>query len=207
MNIHKLPYAQIGAIGHGINERNGFWEVPNTFETAIQLIIDEVSELHDVIRAKTPPSQKLINKETADELLTYAEGLLSEDADIYVPRRDFYKKSYESTCKGRIEEEVADIVIRCYDWLWGKAIHSPDESEVCREYTPKAEVVSELLSITRVLVSGRFPRPNWMLVDDITDVIVICIGLSKRYDFDLKKHIVLKIAYNSLREYKHGKNY
>lgn len=43
--------------------------------------------------------------------------------------------------------------------------------------------------------------------DEIADVIIRCLDLAAYKGIDIENHIKAKMRYNTLREYKHGKNY
>ncbi|MDR1338533.1 MAG: hypothetical protein LBK58_00485 [Prevotellaceae bacterium] len=43
--------------------------------------------------------------------------------------------------------------------------------------------------------------------DELADVIIRTIDLCGYLGIDIEKHVELKMRYNELREYKHGKNY
>jgi NTP pyrophosphatase (non-canonical NTP hydrolase) len=43
--------------------------------------------------------------------------------------------------------------------------------------------------------------------DELTDVIIRTLDLCGYLGIDIEKHVELKMKYNELREYKHGKNY
>jgi len=43
--------------------------------------------------------------------------------------------------------------------------------------------------------------------DELADIMIRVMDLAASKSIDLEKHILLKMRYNSMREYKHGKNY
>jgi NTP pyrophosphatase (non-canonical NTP hydrolase) len=43
--------------------------------------------------------------------------------------------------------------------------------------------------------------------DELADAVIRLLDLSAYFDIDLHTHIMLKMKYNSLRPYKHGKDY
>jgi NTP pyrophosphatase (non-canonical NTP hydrolase) len=43
--------------------------------------------------------------------------------------------------------------------------------------------------------------------DELADVIIRALDLCGYLGIDIERHVELKMAYNELREYKHGKNY
>ena len=43
--------------------------------------------------------------------------------------------------------------------------------------------------------------------DELADVIIRVLDLTSHLGIDIQKHVELKMKYNSLREYKHGKEY
>lgn len=45
------------------------------------------------------------------------------------------------------------------------------------------------------------------LEDEIADIIIRCLDLSGFLKIDIQKHVDLKLRYNKMRAYKHGKTY
>lgn len=43
--------------------------------------------------------------------------------------------------------------------------------------------------------------------DELADAVIRILGISAHFNIDLEKHIELKMCYNSMREFKHGKKY
>lgn len=43
--------------------------------------------------------------------------------------------------------------------------------------------------------------------DELADIMIRVMDLAASKSIDLEKHILLKMRYNAMREYRHGKNY
>ena len=117
------------------------------------------------------------------------------------PGNIYFKETFEVQIKNTLEDELADVVIRCLDLAGANGIEMPYGAP---------------LSITN---QGKtFTEKIWFIVQSLVDerasltaklhtTIVHCWQLAKEYNFDLVWHIKKKMAYNSLRSPKHGKRY
>lgn len=106
---------------------------------------------------------------------------------------------YHTIIKDTHEIEIADSILRIFDLcgyleidlIWNNDI------EIISTFVPEI-----LLSITQTIIgSGELLKER--LSDAYTELILFC----KQQNIDIEKHITAKIAYNSTREYKYGKEY
>jgi NTP pyrophosphatase (non-canonical NTP hydrolase) len=108
---------------------------------------------------------------------------------------------FEKTCKNTIEDEIADVVIRVLDYMWGWKI-----PYVKAEYVKKTtgDFAEDLLNINwYILLAYHKPVPakHWSYV--IAAIQKFC----EWHDIDLEQHVQWKMRYNSSRPHKHGKKY
>jgi len=178
--------------------KHGFWEGERSIAECLALIHSEVSEALECDR----------NGKHAGELDAEG-GMIIETLG--------WKLWFESYIKDTFEDELADVVIRCLD-LCGKYNTDLDglieDEEAKRKggytwFTEDNDTPSRLCAI-HWLISNAYEttmlqRHN--LHADMRDIISAVLELAKIEQIDLLKHIELKMKYNSLREYKHGKKY
>lgn len=117
------------------------------------------------------------------------------------PGNIYFKETFEVQIKNTLEDELADVVIRCLDLAGANKIELPYG-------TPPA-----------IANQGKtFTEKVWFIVQNLVDdrasliaklhtTIAQCFQLAREYNIDLVWHIKKKMAYNSLRSPKHGKRY
>lgn len=108
-------------------------------------------------------------------------------------------ESFEADIKDTFEDEMADIVIRCLDYMhWaGLNIYDPADYKLRKNTSRLNEkyVISALcFETTEDVIKGR-----------IYDVYSMIFSLAFAMDIDLDKHIIAKMEYNKQRARLHGK--
>ena len=118
-----------------------------------------------------------------------------------------FMRAFERYIKDSVCDELADVVIRCLDFL-GKIGFDLSETQEILEYSesdPCPEetcIITEVMyNITSLLYSSREVGLR------VQDVIIQIFGLSEHLGFDLLWFIEQKMRYNELREPMHGKKY
>lgn len=184
MNLNELrDEAYSIAKAHGWHDE----ELPD--ETYLMLIITEIAEAVQADRKGSHADAGLFKAdvETLD---------LTDDYD-----RDVWKRDFEIYIKETVEDELADIVIRCLDLA---GLHDYDLSRV--------KAVSERNLLT---IKDDFPKFAYRLCQLLTNEddslnerlnygIAGTIGYCKQKDIDIEWFIEQKMKYNKLRPYKHG---
>ena len=112
-----------------------------------------------------------------------------------------FKENFERQIKNSVEDELADVVIRCLD-LCG--LQDIDLSPVNKNL-PKCQIVTSL-SFPEIMfnVFHVLTLEYGTLAGSINYAIAIIICYCKQKDIDLPFFIRTKMKYNRLRGYKHG---
>ena len=183
-NLRDLAYDN--ACKHGFHEKeysDAHW---------IMLIITEIGEAVNADR-----KGKHADKSDWDELYHISKDSSNED----------FVYDFEYYIKDSVEDELADVVIRCLDFL-GKIGFDLSETQEILEYSesdPCPEetcIITEVMyNITSLLYSSREVGLR------VQDVIIQIFWLSKHLGVDLLWFIEQKMRYNELREPMHGKKY
>ena len=112
-----------------------------------------------------------------------------------------FKENFERQIKNTVEEELADVVIRCLDLAGLKKIDF--------------RYANILLSEGAREVQVSFPKLMYMACEEITfhgydlterlnELVAGIIAYCNKKGIDIKFFIEQKMKYNRLREYKHG---
>lgn len=178
-----MDYNKLAAEIHAANVKKGWHEKPRDFEELILLIQSEVFEAFEAMR----------------------KGKFSEKAhtDILFDqwnRNGFFDPSeFLTTIKNTLEDEVADTAIRLMDMAYAKGFEIPPV-----KYRPRFD--KSLFSISAFIgTSGRMYHN--CDANQVSVMLGWCEAMAETYDFDLEKHIYLKLQYNKTRPYKHGKKF
>ena len=100
--------------------------------------------------------------------------------------------------KDTLPDELADAVIRLLDLA---GLRGADLSNIpCGAYIPTKDFPSFIFHVIR----GLYNSP---LESMIYDTFYMIFAYCKSINVDLLWHIDMKMKYNELREYKHGKKY
>ncbi len=202
MNLNELrDKAYKNACEHGFHEKE------YSDDHYLMLVICELAEAVEADRSNTWNRRAKVDWfKKKIENSRICQGL---DSDI--PKERGYEVAYNETIKGSIEEELADAVIRLLDLAGLRGINLElangdiddcieDMEEACKDETFTESIYS--ISTLTVRYDGIFDLPT-----AVNDMILSIFGLAKHLDIDLLWHIEMKMKYNELREYKHGKRY
>lgn len=195
--------ALIGIEIHKNAVNKGFWdeELPPSHYQG--MIVSELGEMINAHRAG------LITKVDLDELINETDD-------------EIFKKRFEEEVKNNWEDEAADVVIRALDAL---ANHGEDDmrcllidalSQMDKnlrmelEEGGKMEAYKELSMPSHayflIRAAGNIDL-KYGLVGSLCHIITEMRLIAETLGFDLMKHIQVKMRYNEMRPYKHGKNY
>lgn len=176
MDLNKLrDEAFETAKAHGWHDE----ELPD--ETCLMLIITEVSEAVQADRAEN-----------------YADRL---SFDIQMSHGEDFKTTFDVNIKNSIEDELADVVIRCldlaglhdYDLSHAKAVSEHNLLTINDELPKFAYRMCQLLTDEKETVESRI---NYC----IASVIAYC----EQKDIDIEWYVTQKMEYNKLRPFRHG---
>ena len=159
----------------GFYDRNNekLFEVHQVFE-----IVKEISEFHEAYKkGRSTPSDIYLQD--------YAEEIGKE------------KDVFEVLVKDTYQDELADIVIRCLDYL---------EYKGDIDYFHDFKLVKQ--DISQYLISAMCADLSTSTLNfEINDVVIGIKYLSKLLDVNLLWHIKAKMAYNATRDKLHGKKF
>lgn len=202
----EFNWSNLALIGIEIHKNavnKGFWdeELPPSHYQG--MIVSELGEMINAHRAG------LITKVDLDELINETDD-------------EIFKKRFEEEVKNNWEDEAADVVIRALDAL---ANHGEDDmrcllidalSQMDKnlrmqlEEGGKMEAYKELSMPSRVyyiIRTAGYMDIQYGLVGSLCHIITEMRLIAETLDIDLMKHIQVKMRYNEMRPYKHGKNY
>lgn len=184
MNLNKLrDEAYRMACEHGFHDKeynNAHW---------LMLVVSEISEAVEADRK-------------------------GKHAEIYMFRHWYYnwrysetddeqwKRRFERFVKDTVEDEIADAVIRLLDISGVKDV---DLSNVEKGELYSDTFIEQCFEVCETICLARYEGVPFTAT--ITDSIAKLFFLAERKGINLIKHIELKMKYNSMREYKHGKKY
>ena len=150
----------------------GFWEKPNLLEKKMLII----SELGEAIEAHRK-GRVCVTTELQRNSLEWDS----------VARPDKFQKDFLEFVKDTYEDELADVVLRIWDYM--EYVGSIGVGEAIEM---KENIGENLYRITRAICNEEFaPAINLLYL------------LSPNMDW----HIKMKMAYNKTRPHKHGKSY
>ena len=171
---------------------HGFHETEHSDEHWLMLIVSEITEAIQ-----------------ADRKGKYAniKGWEYWIKKFPIKHEEAFIADFECYVKESVEDELADVVIRCLDFL-GKIGFDLSETQEILEYSesdPCPEetcIITEVMyNITSLLYSSREVGLR------VQDVIIQISGLSEHIGIDLLWHIEQKRRYNELRPMLNGKKY
>lgn len=151
-------------------------------ETYLMLIITEIAEAVQADRKDRHTDVDLFKA----LLETYAD----DDA--------LWKYEFETHVKNSVEDELADIIIRCLDLAALRGIGLDRVPSYVTSYC-----------IDKSIAKRDFPTFAYFLTfkavnGDVTDVLARVIAYCKLKGIDIEFFIEQKMKYNKLRPYKHG---
>nr|DAW07557.1 MAG TPA: NTP-PPase-like protein [Bacteriophage sp.] len=202
----EFEWGNLALIGIEIHKNavnKGFWdeELPPSHYQG--MIVSELGEMINAHRAG------LITKVNLDELINETDD-------------EIFKKRFEEEVKNNYEDEGADVVIRALDALANNgesemrthrvdALSQMDKNlRIELEEKGKMETYKELSMPSRVyyiIRTAGYMDIQYGLVGSLCHIITEMRLIAETLNFDLMKHIQVKMRYNEMRPYKHGKNY
>ncbi len=202
----EFTWSNLALIGIEIHKNavnKGFWdeELPPSHYQG--MIVSELGEMINAHRAG------LITKVDLDELINETDD-------------EKFKKRFEEEVKNNYEDEGADVVIRAID-----ALANEEEDDMRCLLMDALSMIKQKIKNT-LEEEGRMeaykelsmPSHVWFImrsaakidleygfVGSLCHIIAEINIIAELMDFDLMKHIQVKMRYNEMRPYKHGKNY
>ena len=173
----------------------GFWDVPHSVGHYLMLVVSELSE---AVEADRIGKWARLDHDTIDTLQRI-EG---------AP----YAQEFLREVKDRVEDEIADAVIRLLDLLgWMLKDRALSETEVVTDLGVSAFYISGEMTLADALwpilqeaccLCGKYAH-RYAILYSIKSLELLC----DRLGIDLMAHIDLKLKYNATRPALHGKKY
>jgi hypothetical protein len=185
-NIYRWDnIVPLALYAHQQAEAKGFWKEPHHEDHYLMLVLTELAE---AVEADRKGKWAKLDHDTIDTLeriggAPYAQMFLREVKDT-------------------VEDEIADACIRLLDLIGSKA--TEDEELCVIDVQPPSEKDPLTKTLFRVCNSLHDSKPI-----GYRTVLPLCLlrAIAERYEFDLMKHIELKMKYNATRPALHGKKY
>lgn len=177
MNLNELRDE-----AYSIAKAHGWHDEELSHETYLMLIITEIAEAVQADRKDRHTDVDLFKA----LLETYAD----DDA--------LWKYEFETHVKNSVEDELADIIIRCLDLAALRGIGLDRVPSYVTSYC-----------IDKSIAKRDFPTFAYFLTfkavnGNVTDVLARVIAYCKLKGIDIDFFVEQKIHYNKLRDYKHG---
>ena len=182
----------------GCHERSvakGFWDVPHSVGHCLMLAF---GELHEAIEADRLGKWAKLDPDTIDTLQRIAGAP--------------YAQEFLREVKDRVEDEIADAVIRLLDLLgWMLKDRALSEKEVETDLGVSAFYIAGEMTLADALWPivqeacchcGKYAH-RYAILYAIKSLELLCDHLG----IDLMTHIELKLKYNATRPALHGKKY
>lgn len=175
----KLTRNQYKELAHSNAVEKGFWEVQHSYEHSIMLVISEISEAVEAYRNNHKSDYDAFQRD--NKLL----GL---------------QESFKKNIKNTVEDEIADVYIRLYDYAGAINLDFDNLSNktniVKTNFKPFLE---ECFEVTRIISRGNDNTHSICVALDYLDLLV------KHWNIPIDWHVYQKMEYNTHRGYKHGK--
>ena len=180
---------------HQRSEAKGFWDGTHTVGHCLMLAF---GELHEAIEADRIGKWAKLTPEAVKNLRVVSDGA--------------FTKAFLWFVKDRVEDEIADAVIRLLDLLgWMLKDRALSETEVATDLGVSAFYIAGEMTLADALwpilqeaccLCGKYAH-RYAILYAIKSLELLCDHLG----IDLMVHIELKLKYNATRTAKHGKKY
>ena len=169
---------------------HGFHDTEHSDEHFLMLIISEMAETIQADRKGKHADKVRFKRE-----LKTNEFLVEEDIR--------FKCCFEKFIKESVEDELADVVIRCLDFAGFRNIDI--DFSTLPVFTDKSLSLIDNLFAISIIIYGA--KATVTLHHKINRIIVSTLCLAKQLNIDLCWHIEQKMKYNELRPMLNGKKY
>jgi len=157
---------------------------------------------YDDPKTRISQSTALIHSEVSEMLEGHRKGHSVDINSLTLPSEKHFKKWFEDTIKSSIEDEFADILIRTLDLAGALNLELEVNIEYEKHYLDFYDLVNHLHALCDEIYNNQ-ESPEVPI-----KVLVSTLFQSTSYlNTSLYIHMDLKLKYNKLRPYKHGKNY
>ena len=169
---------------HEMARSKGFWDKPSSDLRKINLIRSEMGEIMEAHR-----KNKIRGGNVSDE---------------------YFREDYANNVKGTVEEEIADVCIRVFDFVGSEAkmlevwdVCNKEEQERLSDFDELLDLAYQYADISPAEEVRRFIR----IPTQLHGLVCCMINMAEMFEIDLRKAIEMKMRFNAGREYLHGKSY
>lgn len=166
----------------------------------VELIENEAAEAVEALRDNKIADFSKYNEDLERRKITMREK--GEDG--------FNKTSFKNIIKDTFEDEIADVFIRTCDIIGHFNYSFDNELHIGEKYIKEEFCFKDLrqsirdikwhvLTFSNAIHESQVEYPN-----NLSDIIITCIGIAGEQQFDLEKHVELKLKYNKTRGRMHG---
>lgn len=103
-------------------------------------------------------------------------------------------------------KNVGEVLMLCVSEL-SEALEAHRNGKRANLEAFNRDIVFASLDDEQAMVESFKKNVKDSFEDEIADTMIRLMDISQGFDFDLEKHIQLKLAYNKTRPYKHNKAY
>jgi len=154
-------------------------------------------------KERIPQSIALIHSEVSEMLEAHREGKFVRIGDTTkVPGDADFKEWFKENIKSTVEDEYADILIRTLDLAGALNVPLEINTSIKAEYFDFYDFVNYV----HHLINSIYINPKDATVP-LQALVRILIQSSEYLNIPLYTHMDMKLEYNKLRAYKHGKKY
>lgn len=196
---------------HAIARSKGFWEEgsnKNKPGQMLMLIVSELGEALEGLRKGRLASEILTNTDHPNRNVTKLEYFLYRTT---VAGTDF-RRAFEEYVKDSFEDEVADAIIRLFDFVGGYGIDidvRPRDIDHAKEFLHDCDSQGDqLLLITHRINHLRTNLNNISRNGAASNTLAYLLAFAEMNGIDkLEQHIELKMQYNETRPMLNGKKF
>lgn len=182
------------AASYKIACEHGFHDEEKSNAHWMMLAISEVAEMVEADRK---------NRHATYSAVDYCE---KHPEDINTESRMRY---FERDVKNSLEDELADVCIRIFDFLGEKGIEPvifDDKNDAWDRLYDRMTVCEQCYQLVQ-FISGIENDSVSYIAQFAGVVLLFCCDFAEAHDINLIWHIEHKMEYNKHRAHKHGKNY
>lgn len=176
------------AASYKIACEHGFHDEEKSNSHWMMLVVSEVAEMVEADRKNRHANRELFDK-------------FSDNAFV---------GGFECHIKNSLEDELADVCIRIFDFLGEKGIEPviyDDKNDAWDRLYDGMTVCEQCYQLVQ-FISGIENDSSVSNIAQFTGVVLLfCYDFAEAHDINLIWHIEHKMEYNKHRAHKHGKNY
>ena len=195
--ISKEKVQELIKRAYSIAATHGFHEVDRSNAHFLMLVVSEIGEMVEADRK---------SRRAMYDAVEYCEKHADETSDVS------WGRYFERDVKDTLEDELADVVIRIFDFLGTRHIEplileKTSTSDDWANLWGKDSINEQCYGLTKIITHIDEDTS----ADDISRLLgaslAWCFDFADFHKFDLLWHVENKLMYNESRERLHGKKY